>query len=134
MHTMISVAYKYCNLQMGEEQICSFKDLCGLWLFRENSGFGGFYFVVASLFCEKKICLLAISDIRLQSCMSKKTEDQSTWHILQALVRYSYSMTKESFLCYRSLFLTAAVTIWLQKSVSRDTYINYGGRKRYLYE
>lgn len=86
------------------------------------------------LLCSVKICLPTISDIQLQICGSNETEYQSTWHILQALVRYSYSMTKESFLSYKSLFLTAAVTIWLQKSVNGDTYINYSGRKRYLYK
>ena len=105
---MISVAYKYCNLQMGEEKICSFRIYVGWGCSVKILAFGGFILGLLNRSVEKKICLLTSSDIQLQSCAnaSSKTEMQSSWQILQAVVRDLRSMAKESVLCCESLFLT----------------------------
>lgn len=75
----MSVAYKYCNLQMGEEQIYSFKIYISCSCSAKILALGGgVYFGVAYLFCEKKkICLLTSSGTQLQSCARKSSKNEN---------------------------------------------------------
>lgn len=64
---MISVAYKYCNLQMGEEKICSFRIYVGWGCSVKILAFGGFILGLLNCSVEKKICLLTSSDIQYRA-------------------------------------------------------------------